>query len=99
MNFEEDIRRLSSEEIRKGLSVGRWGFANSDDTRKYNLAKLILEERMAAEDKKRLDKSLKIMEDNVKTTNKLVIATWGLVIVTAILSFNSLLTKLIAKLI
>ncbi len=84
-SFLDKIRELSTEELNKGLAVGRWGSALGPDNRKYNLARLVLEERQNEEEKVRFNKTLKIAGNNVSATKNLAIATWALVIVTLLL--------------
>ena len=72
---EDRLRAMSIVEIKKGLLLGKWG---SPDYKEYRLAQCILEEKIAEEENNRFNKQLELSRYLVK-------ATWGLVVVTALL--------------
>jgi hypothetical protein len=81
--FEDKLRAMSKAEIRKGIIQGTWG---SPDGPKRRLAQFIFEEKETEEDNKRFNK-------NLTFSRNLVIATWGLVIVTALLVIITAIKK------
>lgn len=80
--IEEQFREKSTEDLRKGIALARWG---SSSDRNDKMARLILSERERGENKKRFEKTLELAEKNVRMSKHLAIATWGLVLVTLLL--------------
>lgn len=77
---EDRLRAMSIVEIKKGLLLGKWG---SPNYKEYRLAQCILEEKIAEEENIRFNKQLEL-------SRYLVLATWGLVVVTGLLVYVTL---------
>ena len=75
----EDLRSQSSEELLEKMATGRFA------ERVQSMAKIVLEEREKSERKEEFVQMLDATKDNATSTKKLVIATWGLVVVTLLL--------------
>lgn len=80
---EKEIEKLDEESIRKNIVSGVY----TND--KFIVANHILDKIRRNRENERVNASLKLAEDNVKTSRKLVIATWGLVLATILLGFFS----------
>ena len=75
----KDLKSQSSEELLEKMATGRFA------ERIQGMAKIVLEEREKSERKEEFVQMLKATKDNATSTKKLVIATWGLVVVTLLL--------------
>lgn len=87
------MEELSTENLRENIVKGIYA------GEKLMLAHYVLQEKGKLEERERISRTLKLSEDNIKSTNNLVKATWAIAIITAIASFSPFLIKLIKALI
>ena len=90
-----EFRAMSIDALKVKIGSGEIGSFNlpNADRQIFNLAKIALDEKENIANQIRFNQSLKISEDNVKATKNLYRATWGLVIVTAILALVTFFKK------
>lgn len=72
-------------ELRKIYASGIYGDARGVDNRKVNKLKLVIAEKEREDEKNKFERIVGVSKNNANATKKLVIATWGLVIATALL--------------
>ncbi len=79
----EKIKDLSLSKIKENLAAGQYGSSSDPDTK---LVENYIREKELENDRELAKNGLEIARLNTKSTEGLVKATWGLVIVTAILA-------------
>lgn len=86
-NLEKEFENVSIEKLQKRIDRGE--FNNQNYRREAAL--IVLKDKIYKREEERVNKTLELSRENVNATRRLMLATWGLVIVTIILSLVTLL--------